>query len=251
MSSLKFSVQKKQHRERSQPSNRSKWGLLEKHKDYVLRAKDYHVKQDRLKILREKAESRNPDEFYHGMHTAKTNRRGIEQKERESAVSLDVTEVKLLKTQDEGYIVTMIQQEKGRIERLQDRLAFVKATPVEDRGQESDEASDYEYSDDEPQVKMARPNKTKQIKHKIVFADSVKEAKDKPLIDTVEINKDTSKRQNMLLRELNDRKNRLTQLQHVLHEVQLQRQLMANGPKKKIVKSDGSVTYKWKAQRKK
>ena len=47
-------------------------GLLEKHKDYVERAKNYHVKERRLKGLRTKAAFRNPDEFYFKMLNAST-----------------------------------------------------------------------------------------------------------------------------------------------------------------------------------
>lgn len=61
-----------QYKERSQPAGRKKLGLLEKHKDYVLRAKDYHAKEKRLRSLREKAALRNPDEFYFAMQNAKT-----------------------------------------------------------------------------------------------------------------------------------------------------------------------------------
>lgn len=59
-------------RERSQPLHRQKLGLLEKHADYVKRARDFHSKEDRIQKLREKASMRNKDEFYFGMIRSKT-----------------------------------------------------------------------------------------------------------------------------------------------------------------------------------
>ena len=55
------------HKERGQPLKRKKYGLLEKHKDYKVRAEDYHRKQKVLKSLHRKAELRNEDEFYFSM----------------------------------------------------------------------------------------------------------------------------------------------------------------------------------------
>jgi U3 small nucleolar RNA-associated protein 11 len=73
MSSLRNSINRREHRERAQPASRvQKFGLLEKHKDYVLRARDYHRKQDRLNALRNRARNRNDDEFNHGMINAQT-----------------------------------------------------------------------------------------------------------------------------------------------------------------------------------
>lgn len=57
----------REHRERAQPAARARLGLLEKHKDYVLRARDHHRKRDTLKALRIRAANRNPDEFHFGM----------------------------------------------------------------------------------------------------------------------------------------------------------------------------------------
>jgi len=63
----KLDLQRRQHRERGQPLHRKRLGLLEKHRDYVARARDYHGKQDRIRSLKRKASERNPDELYFGM----------------------------------------------------------------------------------------------------------------------------------------------------------------------------------------
>lgn len=72
MSSLRNSLHRRNHKERGQLAHRERLGVLEKHKDYVLRARDYHSKQDRLTRLRQKAADRNKDEFYFGMNKEKT-----------------------------------------------------------------------------------------------------------------------------------------------------------------------------------
>ena len=51
---------------------RRKYGLLEKKKDYLLRANDYHKKEAALQHLRRKAEERNPDEFYFAMQSSRS-----------------------------------------------------------------------------------------------------------------------------------------------------------------------------------
>lgn len=61
---------RKPYRERPQPLGRKKHGLLEKHKDYVQRARSYHKKEKALKTLQEKARLRNPDEFYFKMQNS-------------------------------------------------------------------------------------------------------------------------------------------------------------------------------------
>ena len=73
MSSLRNSLHRRNHKERSQLAHRAKFGILEKHKDYVLRARDYHSKQERIRTLQRKAQNRNKDEFYFGMVNQRTN----------------------------------------------------------------------------------------------------------------------------------------------------------------------------------
>ncbi|PWY96849.1 Utp11-domain-containing protein [Testicularia cyperi] len=120
-SSLRNAVQRRNHKERSQPVARSKLGFLEKHKDYVLRAKDHHAKRDKLKRLAEKAAMRNKDEFYFGMINSKT-KSGVHVQERGTEV-LDNDVVALLKTQDIGYVRAQIQAERKRVNALVARIA--------------------------------------------------------------------------------------------------------------------------------
>lgn len=103
-------MSRRNHRERAQPLNRQKLGLLEKHKDYVHRARDYKSKKDRIKKLREKAAFRNKDEFYWGMVKGQT-KGGVAIADRgNEALSTDM--VRLLKTQDVGYIKVQIAQDE-------------------------------------------------------------------------------------------------------------------------------------------
>ncbi|KAK0968375.1 hypothetical protein LTS01_016751 [Friedmanniomyces endolithicus] len=98
MSSMRNAVQRRNHKERAQPTERKRWGLLEKHKDYSLRAADHNAKKRKIKTLQQTASERNEDEFYFAMVSSTTDEgylrttlQGIERKrervEREVVVS--------------------------------------------------------------------------------------------------------------------------------------------------------------------
>lgn len=109
-SSLRNTLARRNHKERAQPLNRQRLGLLEKHKDYVHRARDYKSKQDRIRKLREKAAFRNKDEFYFGMVKGKTAG-GVAIGDRgNESLSTDV--VRILKTQDLGYVRVQIAKDE-------------------------------------------------------------------------------------------------------------------------------------------
>ncbi|KAL6199290.1 hypothetical protein ACLB2K_029074 [Fragaria x ananassa] len=83
MSSLRNAVSRRAHKERSQPESRKKFGFLEKHKDYVERAKAYHNKEETLR-----ANKYTPEELL------------------------------LMKSQDIGYVLQKVQSEKKKIEKM-------------------------------------------------------------------------------------------------------------------------------------
>ncbi|KAH9178733.1 u3 small nucleolar RNA-associated protein 11 [Lactarius sanguifluus] len=189
MSSLRNSLHRRNHKERSQLSHRQRFGILEKHKDYVLRARDYHSKQDRIQRLRQKAADRNKDEFYFGMNRQKTQE-GVHIQDRGNAC-LPVDMVKILKTQDENYVRTMRAAGLKKIEKLKDQLSaladlFVPST--KDNVHESEDDDDMGLDEDELEILkdagvVVRSSKTRkrrpsrhQAKH-VVFVENEEEAR--------------------------------------------------------------------------
>ena len=138
------SVNRRTHRERAQPHERQRLGLLEKHKDYQKRASDYKAKQKTLKSLREKAADRNDDEFYFGMMsragpgsalTRKNTFTGAVEGDRGNR-AMDMDVVRLLKTQDLGYLRTVRNVARREAEGLEERWAMAGG---HDLGEEDEE----------------------------------------------------------------------------------------------------------------
>lgn len=124
MSGLRNLLKQRTYKERSQPESRQHLGLLEKHKDYVLRAKDFHRKEDALKKLHEKAAFRNPDEYYFGMTHTKVQD-GVHRKAAAKQPSHD--ELKVFKKEDASYLQMKRTTEANKIDRLRANLHMLDA----------------------------------------------------------------------------------------------------------------------------
>jgi U3 small nucleolar RNA-associated protein 11 len=226
--------QKKQHKERAQPFNRERYGLLEKKKDYVLRADDYKQKQARLKTLRSKASQKNEDEFYFGMVHGRT-RKGVAVKERGNrALTMDA--VKILKTQDAAYIKTASAIERRKIEQLE------AARHMQQDGGSSDEAPTKRKAS---HALYLEPDEDMQS----VVKKSDKPAQEKE--EDAERAEEIAKAKIRAQKELASRQDRLAKLQTLEKEVALHRNLQTKGARKKVgTDKDGVTRYKWKQERK-
>ena len=159
---MRNAVQRRNHKERAQPHERQKWGLLEKRKDYKLRARDFNAKKTQRARLSALARDRNPDEFYFKMISSRTRDGGVRVAERATTIAaqqLSHDAVKLLKTQDAGYVRLKGVMELRKIEELEQRALFL------DDGEGTTAAA-----------AAAATTTTKSKKH-TVFVDDLQEAK--------------------------------------------------------------------------
>ncbi|KAL2122801.1 hypothetical protein VTJ04DRAFT_3256 [Mycothermus thermophilus] len=175
MSSLRNSIQRRAHRERAQPFERQRLGLLEKKKDYQKRARDYAKKQAVLKSLRQKAADRNEDEFYFGMLSRKGPGSAVTRGKSFTGTvdgdrgnkAMDVDTVRLLKTQDLGYVRTMRNVAAREVKELEERFVLAGGTEV---GQEDDD-----FDDDDGERPSGRQGSQPPKPKKIVFFDAAEE----------------------------------------------------------------------------
>ncbi len=84
---------------------------------YSKRAKDYNEKKARLKILRQKAAERNPDEFTYSMLSSRS--KGGRKFSNRGNPILSQDAVKLLKTQDSGYLRTTLSKTRRAVEKIE------------------------------------------------------------------------------------------------------------------------------------
>ncbi|KAJ7394397.1 UTP11-like, U3 small nucleolar ribonucleoprotein [Desmophyllum pertusum] len=237
------------HKERGQVKSRKQYGLLEKHKDYVLRARDYHKKQNSLKLLKEKALNRNPDEFYFKMISNKT-KDGVHTVKRINKKHT-AEALKLMKTQDINYINSKRFMEAKKIEKLQANLHLLgdedNSNPPNQHiifvdskkeAQSFDAAAHFDTVPELVSRTYNRPRKETLKKHLIQTPDD-------QIVQRLE------KQRHRCYEELRERIEREKKMKTVSEELELQKHLMGKGRRTKIQNDDKSTpVYRWKKERK-
>lgn len=237
-------IPRRAHKERAQPSSRiSKHGLLEKKKDYKLRARDRNRKQLRVKLLKEKAAFRNPDEFYYGMIRSATDagrvRKGINVAEKD-AVPLehrDGEQRLLAETQDAGYVRVKCALERGKVDKLRKGLhSLQQAQKVQRRH--------IMFVDDDDELEALEKELNDRGGSTALDAKSVNRSTRKML----------KKNREKAYRELQQREHRHEKLKTVFSDMATEKALLAKGRRVLERRADpvtgAPPVYRWQQERK-
>ncbi|KAL0228630.1 hypothetical protein GEMRC1_013250 [Eukaryota sp. GEM-RC1] len=219
--SLRNVVKRRTHKERHQPERRAKLGILEKHKDYVKRAKDYNRKQETLRDLKKRARERNPDEFAFGMIKSKVVD-GVHHTPRHTFTKEEVLEMKDV---DLPYVLRRLAVEERALKSLQSKL-IPRVKPTITRFIDSDDDSFAPTSS----ISSENPNN-----------NTTSDSSDDEIIIPEGKSKET---------ELMERAETVRKLKLMARELHLQRELMQDSKARK--NTSGSMpVYKWATKRKK
>lgn len=254
MSSYKNVIKshRRKYKERSQPENRKRFGLLEKHSDYVERAKDYHKKEDTIQKLNQKAAFRNPDEFYFKMDKVKKTD-GVYKLEDEEK-RYKKKELLNMKTEDLAYLNLRKKMESQKVEKLQSSLHLLEEDTEEELKNQHivfvDTVEDAVNFDEEKHFNTPKEFMTQtynrptnsMINDGSIFVNN-KSIKMKDL-------KKLEKSRDAKYKELVARANRETKLKGEIQSMDLKRNLIKN-PNVVKLKRGGRVVYKWRTERSK
>lgn len=247
--SLRNVVKRREHKERGQPQERKKLGLLEKHKDYVKRARDYNSKQDRLRTMQLKAAFRNPDEFYFRMNTTRTED-GVHVSENNhfNGKALTADALKVLKTQDVAYLHLKRAVDMRKAEKLNAGLHFIDAPTANkhvvfvDSDAQLAQFDVAAHFDTAPELADRAFNRVRK--------DALKTLALPPVTSAKELKKRNRERDGVY-RELGDRLERAAKLDRMRAKLDLERKVQAKGKKMKVKDAENGqpAVYRWKKQR--
>lgn len=255
--------QSRSHRERAQPASRTRLGLLEKKKDYILRARDYQSKKKRLHTMKVKAAYKNPDEFYFGMIKSRVDKKTGKVRNEADHEKMAAEVIKLMKSQDLQHIDEMIRVNEAKLDKFKQEHAITignafKAgnTDVKAENDEKD-ASDAENDSDNKQSRKQKQNTLKitiKAKTHLKFVENDEELADL-IIENDKSEEEKEQEQavvkvdtvnEQILEEYTARIERIKVLKIASKKLVQQRLAASKGRKKKIGEdSNGIPVYKF------
>lgn len=209
-----------------------------------------------MQHLKQKAEERNPDEFYFAMEKTKT-KNGVHIARTTEANKYTREQLLLMKTQDAGYLNLKSQAEAKKVDKLKKSLHLIGVQPAQrkhvvfvDTEEEAKSFDPAAHFDTVPELldrSYNRPKIAQLEDAALVSAGAMAEK----LVNKAERRKESS------YKELVQRQQRQSVLGKLAQEMEYDRHVMGKGRKRKLnqeEKEDGTgkqKVFKWKTERKK
>jgi U3 small nucleolar RNA-associated protein 11 len=269
MSSLRNAVKRITHKERAQPRVRAHLGLLEKKQDYKKRAVDYQKKREYVTAMKLRADMRNPDEFYMGMHNSQM-KDGTHKKMVGGTTSdgMDPDTIKLMKNQDLAYVRYQRQKEVKKIERLQSTLHFLNADATNhrdhiifvDQPQKAEHFDVAQHFQTLPQFADRAFNRPRVVVDTTVSPNTTEDDEEPPVVVETEIRstklerrqlKKIAKARATSYAELEGRMKRQKAISNAEAHLAVEKLVSSKGRKRKVKEAEGGkpAVYKWRRQR--
>ena len=200
--------------------------------------------------MAEKAENRNQDEFFFAMSNSRVAN-GRHLSEGQEALSADA--LKLMRTQDVGYVQRQLAVEASKIEKLKSSLHFIEAsakpqskprhTIFVDKAEDVKNFNAAQHFDTEPELVHRTYNRPTRQQLQTMWIDAPETGKDI---------KKLRKKREKAYRELKERSDRRRELKTVVEHMQVQRNLEGKGRRQKVKDAEEGkpAIYRWRKKRK-
>lgn len=241
---------------------------MEKHKDYVKRAQDFHKKEEAIQKLHRKAYFRNEDEFSFKMMSHHQDKDGHTRKKH---VHLNKEELQLLDSQDARYVAMREQIDRKAVAKQAERLHFLdvdrpnKHTVFVD---EDDKLPSGAGGSSSSSSNAKAPTSTKTVQKKLKDFDVAAYFDTHPALLSRKANRPRLKQletakfadpeeQGEVVKEsyneLLQRQDRIQKLKRVREELERRQHMQKKGKRVKVADAEGDkpAVYRWLPDRKK
>lgn len=204
-----------------------------------------------MQNLKRKAEERNPDEFYFAMEKART-KQGVHVVPTAQANKYSQEQLRLMKSQDVGYLNLKAQAERKKVERMQESLHLIGAPA---------QRQHVVFVDDEEEAKKFNPEEhfdtPAELLDRSYNRPRKSQLEDKATVSggaaAIRTAKRAERRRTAAYKELLQRTNRQETLGAATQQMEYEKQIMGKGRKRKLTQQETggkNGVYKWKAERK-
>lgn len=229
----------REHRERAQPANRARLGLLEKKKDYILRARDFQSKKKRLHAMKVKAAYKNPDEFYFGMVKSRVDKASGKVRSEGEHEKMSGEVIRLMKSQDLKHIQEMIRVNEGKLEAFKAEHAIT----IGSSGSAVKKGKHVKFIEDDEELADMILDTQESENQSESDAESDSKSQDP---------KDPMNAKDQILQEYQARVDRITTLKLAERKLLQEKLAAAKGRKRKVAEdANGIAVYKFDQERKK